>query len=583
MLCNRIAGASPDGTSPMRLSGAVPGPRWSRARPSILPEKRRCNMSLEARLAIEEFETLAKGIILRGYYRPGGESGSSLRKLMVLSKPALYPLAGDPDRVDAGALKYVLMRLPDGIWSVRQITVAREIESEVARDFDPVGTRARRRPTFRTGAESYVTAFRGGMSDLLDFVSAITCYQIESDKIRARYSEYRSKLAEDPALYSVWRAIDALADGAAPPGDEGRKQLLHELSVELRCEYGALKSLDQSLEGRLPEVVGFISRAHPRDLRVVFSDRFGLVGTYSRRAREWTALLVEAIGRLGLSGAPLHLVSSNTHSLVNVLSPWVGRRAAEAGMGDSPDYGELRRLLPDWSGEERMAEDRAAGIHHIPVAPGMPACQIVDMSRIDGSLADPRLGWNGRHEGVMVNMDYAFGEEGFFIFNEIMEALGSVLRSVFIVGKAGTLTGSRGDVMLPSFFVKQGSGEVYDIGNCLRPEDFAGLGDFTVHTGGPMLTVAGTFLQNAEVLEYFRTRWRALGVEMEGIPYAKAVRHAVLRGRLAAGTEAGIAYYASDAPLSGDLLSEPLGERGVEPVYAATVAVVRRMLSVRPG
>lgn len=540
-------------------------------------------MSLEARLAIEEFETLAKGIILRGYYRPGGESGASLRKLMVLSKPALYPLAGDPDRVDAGALKYVLMRLPDGIWSVRQITVAREIESEVARDFDPVETKARRRPTFRTGAESYVTSFRGGMSDLLDFVSALTCYQIESDKIRARYSAYRSKLAEDPALYSVWRALDAVSDGAAPPGEEDRKRLLHELSVELRCDYGALKSLDQSLDGRLPEVIGCISRAHPRDLKVVFSDRFGLVGTYSRRAREWTASLVEAIGRLGLSGAPLHLVSSNTHSLVNVLSPWVGRRAAEAGMGGSPDYGALRRLLPGWSCEERMAEDRIAGIHHMSVAPGMPACQIVDMSRIDGSMADPRLGWNGRREGVIVNMDYAFGEEGFFIFNEIMEALGGLIRSVFIVGKAGTLAGSRGDIMLPSFFVKQGSGEVYDIGNCLRPEDFAGLGDFEVITGGPMLTVAGTFLQNAEVLEYFRTRWKALGVEMEGIPYAKAVRQAVLRGRLAEGVQTGIAYYASDAPLSGDLLSEPMGERGVEPVYAVTLAVVRRMLAVRPG
>ncbi|NLP05224.1 hypothetical protein GX411_04680 [Candidatus Fermentibacteria bacterium] len=540
-------------------------------------------MSLEARLAIEEFETLAKGIILRGYYRPGGESGASLRKLMVLSKPALYPLAGDPDRVDAGALKYVLMRLPDGIWSVRQITVAREIESEVARDFDPVETRARRRPTFRTGAESYVTSFRGGMSDLLDFVSALTCYQIESDKIRARYSAYRSKLAEDPALYSVWRALDAVSDGAAPPGEEDRKRLLHELSVELRCDYGALKSLDQSLDGRLPEVIGCISRAHPRDLKVVFSDRFGLVGTYSRRAREWTASLVEAIGQLGLSGAPLHLVSSNTHSLVNVLSPWVGRRAAEAGMGGSPDYGALRRLLPGWSCEERMAEDRIAGIHHMSVAPGMPACQIVDMSRIDGSMADPRLGWNGRREGVIVNMDYAFGEEGFFIFNEIMEALGGLIRSVFIVGKAGTLAGSRGDIMLPSFFVKQGSGEVYDIGNCLRPEDFAGLGDFEVITGGPMLTVAGTFLQNAEVLEYFRARWKALGVEMEGIPYAKAVRQAVLRGRLAEGVQTGIAYYASDAPLSGDLLSEPMGERGVEPVYAVTLAVVRRMLAVRPG
>ncbi|MGB4082385.1 MAG: hypothetical protein WBK62_03955, partial [Candidatus Fermentibacter daniensis] len=110
-------------------------------------------MSLEARLAIEEFETLAKGIILRGYYRPGGESGASLRKFMTISRPALYQLVEDPDRLDADALLYVLMRLPDGIWSVRQITVVREISGDVAEDFSPVETKARRRPTFRTGPD----------------------------------------------------------------------------------------------------------------------------------------------------------------------------------------------------------------------------------------------------------------------------------------------------------------------------------------------------------------------------------------------------------------------------------------------
>ena len=61
-------------------------------------------MSLEERLAIQEFETLASGIILRGYYKPGGDSGASLRQIMAKSRPALYPYVGDPDRVDVGAL-----------------------------------------------------------------------------------------------------------------------------------------------------------------------------------------------------------------------------------------------------------------------------------------------------------------------------------------------------------------------------------------------------------------------------------------------------------------------------------------------
>jgi hypothetical protein len=538
-------------------------------------------MSLESRLAIEEFETLAKGIILRGYYRPGGESGSSLRKLLTVSRPALYPLAADPDRVDAGALGYVLMRLPDGIWSVRQITVTREIEKDVADDFDPVETRARRRPTYRTGEAAYVTAFSGGMSDLVDFISALTCFQIESDKIRARYAAYRQKLAEDPDLLSVWRTLDSVQGGGAGLDDEVRKRVLHELSVELRCEYAALKTLDHDLDGRLLEVVRHIAASAPRDLKVVFSDRFGLVGAYSAKARAWTGTVKAALDRLGLTEKPLFIVSSNRHSLANCLSPFVREAARAHGIAEPLDYGEMRGILSSPEAmEARPPRDAEGGLHTIEAPQDMPRCSLADIGRLDPGLVDPRLCWSGGGDGVILNMDYAFGEEGFFLLNELLETLGSRVRGVYIIGKAGTLTGARGDIMLPTFFVKQGSGDVYDIGNTLAPCDFDGLGDFRVLTGGPMLTVAGTFLQNSDVLGYFRDNWNALGVEMEGIPYAKALKHARLRGRLEAGIEAGVAYYASDAPLMGDLLSVPLGRKGVGPVYATTIAVLRNILRV---
>jgi hypothetical protein len=90
-----------------------------------------------------------------------------------------------------------------------------------------------------------------------------------------------------------------------------------------------------------------------------------------------------------------------------------------------------------------------------------------------------------------------------------------------------------------------------------------------------MLTVSGTFLQNEGVLKYFRDNWKALGVEMEGIPYAKAVRHAILRRRVDPAVRLGVVYYASDAPLSGDLLSVPLGDTGIVPAYAASLAILR--------
>jgi len=208
----------------------------------------------------------------------------------------------------------------------------------------------------------------------------------------------------------------------------------------------------------------------------------------------------------------------------------------------------------------------------------MPVCQLVDLARVESELIDDRIPWRGRTDGVILNMDYAFGEEGFFLFNELLEHLGSRVRGVYIMGKAGSLVGERGDIMLPTFFVKLGSGDVYDVHNCMTASDFDGFDGIDVHADGPMLTVAGTFLQNRVALSYFRDHWNALGVEMEGTPYARALAQARLRQRVVPPLSVGVAYYASDAPLSSDLLSEPLADEGARAAYAVTVAILRNIL-----
>jgi len=539
-------------------------------------------MSLEERLAIQEFETLATAMVLRGYYKPGGDSGTSLRELMAKSNPALYPHVRDVERVDIGALTYVLKRLPDGFWKIRQITIAREISPEVQADFAPVKTTARRRPTYQTGTDSYATAFRGGMTDLLDFISAITCYQIEADKIRTKYRHYKEKKVEDPTRFAVWDELEAL-DRPKEMTAEQRHSLLHALSVEFHADYGEVKELDSALEGRFPEVVQSITRSGAKDLMVVFADSFGIVADYNRRAKVWTQTVSRAIDEFGFGEKPMFIVSSNQHSIVNCLSPYLREAAKAKGWDDPTLYANTKDLIGDETAEQaRRTRDAEGGIHRLETPEHMPFCQVIDLAVVDPELVDARVRWTHRPDAVILNMDYAFGEEGFFLFNELLEAFGSRLRGIYIMGKAGTFVGKRGDIMLPTFFVKLGTGDVYDISDCLGPEGFEGLADVEVHSGGPMLTVAGTFLQNREVLEYFRDRWHALGVEMEGTPYARAIAQARLRGRIGEDVDLGVAYYGSDAPLSSDLLSVPLGAEGIGPAYAVTIAILRNILS-RPA
>lgn len=101
----------------------------------------------------------------------------------------------------------------------------------------------------------------------------------------------------------------------------------------------------------------------------------------------------------------------------------------------------------------------------------------------------------------------------------------------------------------------------------LDPRDFDGTIPVYV---GPIVTVLGTSLQNIDVLEKFqKSSWKAVGLEMEGGHYHRAVNAAVIRGHIPRDVRVRYAYYASDNPLvSGQTLSSgALGEEGIKPTY----------------
>ena len=135
--------------------------------------------------------------------------------------------------------------------------------------------------------------------------------------------------------------------------------------------------------------------------------------------------------------------------------------------------------------------------------------------------------------------------------------------------------------MIPSAHIFEGSTDNYIIDNALKVEDLEpyGLPIFV----GPMITVLGTSLQNRDILRYFlKSSWSAIGLEMEGAHYQKAIQVASkVRKSIAEDVSIRYAYYASDNPLeSGSTLaSGSLGLDGVEPTYAITLEILKAILS----
>ena len=98
-----------------------------------------------------------------------------------------------------------------------------------------------------------------------------------------------------------------------------------------------------------------------------------------------------------------------------------------------------------------------------------------------------------------------------------------------------------------------------------------------------MISVLGTSLQNKDIMRYFLgSSWKAIGLEMEGAHYQKAIQAASkIRKSVNENVTLRYAYYASDNPLitGHTLASGSLGVDGVKPTYLITVEILNQILS----
>ncbi|HET7767418.1 MAG TPA: hypothetical protein VFN74_01510, partial [Chloroflexota bacterium] len=362
--------------------------------------------------------------------------------------------------------------------------------------------------------------------------------------------------------------------------------------------------------------------AHEKDMRV------RLVGGhdvgYTRLVRRWWQPIGEALAARGLEGRPLYFVSSNMHGVVNLLSGYAPRRAQMLwefleGSSEREHIGELDELQamrgrsnaenllyyaarlwhrhhPEASvKEERREEEEARGIQQIDAAAGFDVgAQLIELARLRPADFDPRLGEMvevaSRSDAVILNIDYPLGLAAYHILREVL-ASAPGLRGAYAIGKAATLNGAIGDVMISNVVYDEHSGNTYAFDNAFSYGDVAPyLERGSALDNQKAVTVRGTFLQNRGYLEFFYRELFTV-VEMEAGPLLSAVYEGTNASRHPAGEHVhyrrlpfdfGFIHYASDTPYTQarTLGSRSLSFEGIDSTYAATVAVVRRILAL---
>jgi hypothetical protein len=510
---------------------------------------------------------------------------------------SLHPLA-DSDEPDLGAFIYAIRRLPDGIVGARLVIMGQDVEVFQANgitieSWEEADAPARRRCWHDDGGGTHAVLLASA-SDVDDLIPTLVAFQIEWNKLHVRERAAGWPPEEEPTPDECARALGGVPDDWARLRDAWAERFAERLRL----------IADRRLSLRV---------------RMLGGTQVG----YARMTRRWWAPVHEKLAAAGLADRPIYFVSSNTHSIVNIVTGVARVREAElvAFVEALPEDDILRqelaafregrsqgswenflyyvaRLYFDAHGEEGRAERRRleqeCGVSHIrsTTALRVPA-QIVPLSALRLERLDSRLGEVdadrlAASDAVVVNIDYPLGVAAYNILREVAVDSAS-LRGVYVLGKAATLNADVGDVMISSVVHDEHSRSTYWLDNAFSVDDLAP--DLRFGTGldnQRAVTVKSTFLQNRAYLDfYYREAFTV--VEMEAGPYCDALYEIADADRHPVGEavnfsklplDFGIIHYASDTPYTQarTLGARGLSYYGVDSTYASSLAIMRRVL-----
>jgi uncharacterized protein DUF6909 len=531
-------------------------------------------------------------LYIRTYYSLLRASGDvrvrAFEEAHLFSRSSLH-LGAEAAEPDLAAFGYSAGRLPACMPKIRRIVLGQSHQQFAHAGFavdrwQVVRTRGRRRP-LRWDGGSTLAAFIASASDIDDLVPILTAYQIEWNKLRERLIVARiTDVSDDDALAGALGGAAAVA--------------------RLRGALGAHS--DDTLRDMI---------AHDCDLFVRLLD--GSFREYQRSAQRWYQAIAPSVP----SDRPVYFVSSNSHSLANLLGGYARNHRAEIlaflrshnvedlapryddavargeqGLATNILYYSLRAFIHGQPSRMSHVQesDAAAGIRAI-LSPGRidVDAQVIELARLVPDNIDPRIHIPGLERlrdsrAVIVNIDYPLGMAAYHHLSAISLGVDE-LRGIYIMGKAATLNGRVGDVMISKVVHDEHSANTFLFRNALTAADVQPfMRHGTVLDNQKALTVRSAFLQNREYMDVFYLEGYTV-MEMEAGPYLSAAyeiaeprRHPkdeIVSLVDQTSFELGVIHYASDTPYSRrqSLLSKSLSYFGMESTYGAAAAIAQRI------
>jgi hypothetical protein len=275
----------------------------------------------ESSAAIERLYITMRHLFNRGFYKPMGVSGDTLREALLSLRPEIYGSIAE-EKAELNGLLYVIERLPVGIEECRFINLTSD-EGYSKSHFQAIVPPKRRRNCYRIDEEQMNVEITRGRSDIYDILTHLTFIFIESHKIKNKVL-----VDENGEMTRDWLKLEQVIQ---------QNKKLTQIDKEK-----AISHVSQVLGRTFAEVIAiydaFATPTSPdRFLHVIYwlgklAIEEALGGpkrtiTFSPILRErlghhiygeiWANNIKTILKQNGLLERPLHIISANMHSVMN--------------------------------------------------------------------------------------------------------------------------------------------------------------------------------------------------------------------------------------------------------------------------
>jgi len=549
----------------------------------------------ESSSAVEKLYITMRHLFNRGFYKPMGVSGETLREALLSLRPEIYGTIAE-EKVELSGLLYVIERLPVGIEECRFINLTSD-EGYSKSHFKAIVPPKRKRNCYRIDEEQMNVEITRGRSDIYDILTHLTFIFIESHKIKDRIL-----IDESGEVTRDWQKLEtAVLQNKKMTQIEKEKTISHAANIlgrtfaevlDIYDHFGTADKPDRFLHviywlGKLALEEVIENNKRTITFSPILRERLG----HHIHGEIWATNIKEVLVTNNLIDRPIHIISANMHSVMNSI---FATHVHKAKLKDKTDFFIYEELSKQGAHEVRDKVEEFAKQHGMISLPDTSGTnidvQIFDTAKIDFKKSAFPTAKNDTPPVIIV-MDYAFGEQAYETIDELLKPYSESkskkiflnVVSVSIMGKAGILQGDKGDIMIPSAHINEGTGDNYPFENQLTAAMLEGNG-IPVYAG-PMVTVLGTSLQNKDLLKFFHdSTWGVIGLEMEGAYYQKAIQSASkIRKSINPDVKVRYAYYASDNPLEtgSTLASGGLGTTGVKPTYLITIKILEQIFNIK--